>query len=551
MAIVTPASALDSELQRLAGEYFAWRAEQQPAGGDDIPRVERPDGWVPDFSEAALSDYRAAYADYRARLDNLDRRGWSRADEVDALALSAAINRVHWELDVLKAPHRNPYFYVDQTLGSLFEILIVSSPVTSERASNIVARLEAIPTILTYARNNLTDPVRPFALTALDALQGVDDKLSQVAAALTPLVSDDTGPGLNEAARTAARALTDYAEWLAANEPSMSDDFNVGRDEYDWFLRNVALIPHEPEELLRQGQQAWQRAVAFESLEQLRNANAPKAEIFPDIESQIEAERRDELAIRDFLENNDLMTVPAWLQHYVNRPYPAYLAPLAHMGVGDDLTSATRLDEDAVSYIVPPGPDISYFSLASAQDPRPVIVHEGVPGHYFQMALSWRNPDPVRRHYIDSGANEGIGFYVEEMLLQAGLFDDRPRTREIIYSFMRLRALRVEVDIRLALGEFTIPQAAEYLSKTVPMDEETALEEARFFASSPGQAITYQIGKTQILKFMSDARLAQGEKFSIREFHDYLMVNGNLPISLLRWEYLNLDDEIRVLTKAR
>ena len=84
-------------------------------------------------------------------------------------------------------------------------------------------------------------------------------------------------------------------------------------------------------------------------------------------------------------------------------------------------------------------------------------------------------------------------------MLQAGLWDESPRSREIIYNFMRLRALRVEVDVKLATGTFTIPQAAEYLEKTVPMDHETALDEAAMFAASPGQAITYQIGKMQIV----------------------------------------------------
>ena len=85
-------------------------------------------------------------------------------------------------------------------------------------------------------------------------------------------------------------------------------------------------------------------------------------------------------------------------------------------------------------------------------DPRPITVHEGIPGHYFQLCLSWKHEDPTRRHYYDSGANEGIGFYAEEMILQAGLFDDSPHTREIIYNFVRLRALRVEVDVKLSLG---------------------------------------------------------------------------------------------------
>jgi uncharacterized protein (DUF885 family) len=124
------------------------------------------------------------------------------------------------------------------------------------------------------------------------------------------------------------------------------------------------------------------------------------------------------------------------------------------------------------------------------------------------------------------------------MLLQAGLFDDTPRTREVIYNFMRLRALRVEVDVRLAIGEFTIEQAAAYLQATVPMDAPTALEEAAWFAAGPGQAITYQIGKLQIIGMMADARRLQGAGFRTRTFHDYVWKNGNVPFSLQRWELL-------------
>jgi uncharacterized protein (DUF885 family) len=130
------------------------------------------------------------------------------------------------------------------------------------------------------------------------------------------------------------------------------------------------------------------------------------------------------------------------------------------------------------------------------------------------------------------------------MLLEAGLFDNSPRSREIIYNMVRLRALRVEVDVKLALGEFTIEQAAEYLQKTVPMDSHTAHAEAAFFASYPGQAISYQIGKTQILRFLAEARRQQGDKFDLQAFHDFLWLNGNVPIALQRWEYLGLKDDL-------
>ncbi|MGZ8848055.1 MAG: DUF885 family protein, partial [Pyrinomonadaceae bacterium] len=295
------------------------------------------------------------------------------------------------------------------------------------------------------------------------------------------------------------------------------------------------------------GAHEWERSVAFETFEQVRNDGLPELPLFPDQAAQMEREAIEEEKVRKFLDEKNILTVPDWVNHYHNLPLPAYVAPLSFMGVTDDLTSATRLNEDGISYIKPPAPDLDYFSLSIAKDPRPLIVHEGVPGHYLQLVISWAHENPIRRRYYDSGANEGIGFYAEELMFQFGLFDDRPRLREIMYNFMRLRALRVEVDVKLATGEFTIDQAADYLEKIVPVDRGTARQEAVFFASSPGQAITYQIGKLQIMKFLADARLNQKEKFSLRAFHDYLWKNGNVPVALLRWEYLGLTDEIESL----
>jgi uncharacterized protein (DUF885 family) len=96
----------------------------------------------------------------------------------------------------------------------------------------------------------------------------------------------------------------------------------------------------------------------------------------------------------------------------------------------------------------------------------------------------------------------------------------------------------VEVDVKLALGLFTIEQGAGYLEKTVPMDRSTALQEAAFFASGPGQAISYQIGKIQILRMLAAAKRKQGENFDIRRFHDFVWKNGNVPIALQQWEML-------------
>lgn len=528
----------------LAAGFFEWRRSQQPASGDDIPRVERPHGWVPDYSPKALEVYRETYREYLRAVESLDTGGWSIDRQVDARLLRAAIQRVHWELEMLRLPYRNPLFYVDQTLGSVFELLILSTPMTPERAENLVLRFEKIPDTLKDARKNLSEPVQPFAQATIATLSGIRERLSRMEAGLLAVIPEEQIKPLQRAIGRAGRALERYADWLEDDLENMRRAFAIGPHKYQWFLLNVALVPHTPGELLAQGRQSWNRAVAWDALEQNRNRELPDMPLFQSMDHQVKASFLKENEIRNFLEKHDLMSVPDGLRHYRNRPMPDYLEPLAFMGVTDDLTSETRLDEDAFSYIREPSPDLPYFHLSAARDPRPLIIHEGVPGHYYQMALSWANPNPVRRRYIDSSVNEGIAFYVEEMLLQAGLFDFSPRSREIIYSYARLRALRVEIDIRLAVGDFTIEQAAEYLARAVPMDYETALDEAVFFAFNPGQAISYQVGKLQILRFLADARLDQGDKFSLREFHDFLMPNGNVPIALQRWEYLGREDAV-------
>jgi hypothetical protein len=324
----------------------------------------------------------------------------------------------------------------------------------------------------------------------------------------------------------------------------------IGRDAYVSFLRRVALLPFTPEQILAMGRQEWARSVAAEALESRRDRGLPELPLFASQAAQIARARRDELAIRRFLERRGILTVPGWMPHYAYLPLPGYLAPLAAFGEGTDFPLADSAEGPglpATRYIPPPSPALGYFALSMARDPRADMVHEGIPGHAFQLALSRRHPDEIRRHWYDSSVNEGLGFYCEEMMLEMGLFDDSPRTREMIWNYARLRALRVEVDVRLALGTFSIAQAADYLRTAVPMDAATARSEAAAFAAAPGFAIGYQIGKLQIVHLLAEARLRQGRDFDLRAFHDSVWRNGNVPLALQRWELLGLGDQVAAL----
>jgi hypothetical protein len=537
------ASALPAEpLDDLARDFWTWRAIHQPVNGDDMTRLDRPAEWTPDWSKESIARQRDELAAFEKRWKEMDAGRWAIARQVDYRLIGSALARVGWELYVTNSWKRNPDFYIDQTLGAVFDRLLQPPPFDAARSGEILRRMRAIPGIIGDAKVNLDLPALPFAELAIAHLKDVRPRLGETVRELKPRLDATAAAEIDGATGKAIEALESYRAWLADRLKTLPKGTSIGRKDYAFFLKSVALMPYTPEQVLAMGEQEWGRAVAFESYERQRDAGLPELALPASQAEQMALEKRDEAAFRKYLDEKGFLSFPAWLQHYWNEPLPAYLKPLSALGVTDDLTGPARLKDNAVSYIQNPSPTLGYFALATARDPRVMIAHEGV--HFYQLALSWAHADTIRRHYYDSGANEGIGFYAEEMALQAGLFDDSPRSREIIYSFMRLRALRVIVDVKLALGDFTIDQAAEYLQKTVPMDSATAHDEAAFFASMPGQAISYQIGKLQIMQMLADARRTQGDKFNLRAFHDFVWKNGNVPISMQRWEYLGTKPDL-------
>ena len=542
LATAAIAQAQQTEpFEKLANDFWTWRAKYAPFTGDDVNRIERPGG-LRDWSRTKIDNQRKELSEFEARWTKIDSRAWPIAKQVDYRLIGSALSRVRWELDINPSWRRDPTFYLAQTLTPIVEALTVPAPYDEARSREILMRIENIPSILDQAAQNLEKPPAPFARVAVQALENVRLHLHQMASALARSTTLSE-PDLYAATDRAADALEKYQHHLQALLPSLPNETALGHDAYLFFLRKVAMLPYSPEELLAMGRQEWDRAVAFETYEQNRNKDVPPLKLAENLDAWIKDATAKELSIRKFLDERAILTVPDWLQHYTLRPMPEYLRALQGFGEMDDFTSPSRLNADCIRYVTEPTANLGYFWRATAMDPRPICVHEGIPGHYFQLCLSWKHENPIRRHYYASTANVGIGFYAEEMMLQAGLFDDSPHTREIIYNFMRLRALRVEVDVRLALGQFTLDGAAKYLHDKVPMDAETAREEATAFATGPGGAISYQIGKLQIVKFLADARLKDGG-FNLRTFHDFVWKNGNVPISLQRWEYLGDASEV-------
>ncbi|MDK2755306.1 MAG: DUF885 domain-containing protein [Blastomonas fulva] len=533
-----PCAHAQVEVQQLGADFWTWRAATQPATSDDIPRIVRPAKWTPDWSAAAVAEQRKTLDAFEARWKSLAGTPQTVSEKVDYRLMGSALARVNWELDHVAAWRRQPHFYVAQALTPVFEVLLPPPPVESARVEQVIRLLENAPAVLAAGQANLDDMRGPFVDAALGQIAIVPDSLRQMARGLEPHADAAQRKRMNAAVERSVKAFAVFGRYLEGRRGALPAETAVGAESYQYFLSQVALYPYTADQLALMGRQEWTRSVLFEELERNRNTGVADLPIGASIDAVTSRLASDERDVRTFLRDKNLLTVPEWAGHYNALPFPAYLAPIGWLGRTFDLTDRTRVGQNATVYLPKPSPNLGYFNLSITRDPRPIIVHEGVPGHFFQLTLSWKHPNPLRRHYYDSGANEGTGFYAEEMMLQAGLWADAPKSREVIYNFARLRALRVEVDVKLATGAFTIDQAADYLQAMVPMDRETAHEEAVFFAASPGQAISYQIGKIQTAEFLAEARVREGKAFDLRRFHDYLWLNGNVPIALQKEEYL-------------
>jgi uncharacterized protein (DUF885 family) len=126
------------------------------------------------------------------------------------------------------------------------------------------------------------------------------------------------------------------------------------------------------------------------------------------------------------------------------------------------------------------------------------------------------------------------------MLMRTGLYPDNSAAQGQILRLSRYRAARIGVDVNLHTGKWTFDQAVKYFMEAGGLDREAAEGEAAGAASSPSQKITYITGKWQIMRLLGKYRDKHGASFQLGQFHDDLLKNGSLPLSIIEW--ILLDD---------
>src|SRR6266404_550290 len=183
IATATLSAQSNDSLDKLATDFWTWRAKYAPFNGDDVPRMERPGG-MRDWSRASIDKRRKDLNEFEARWKKIDASKRPIGKQVDYRLIGSALSRVRWELDVNPSWRRDPTFYISQTLTALVEALTVPAPYDEARSREILTRIDNIPSIVDQGMQNLEKPPAPFARVAAQALGDIRPHLHEMASAL-------------------------------------------------------------------------------------------------------------------------------------------------------------------------------------------------------------------------------------------------------------------------------------------------------------------------------------------------------------------------------
>jgi hypothetical protein len=506
-------AAASGRYEDLTALFADWRAFQPPT------RV----GGVPDYSVRAMAAQHRALAGYRRRLTAIDPGGWPVPQQVDWHIVRAEMNGLDFDHRVLRPWANNPAFYVsvfpqqsDQPAregphaAGAVELWTYAFPLTEARARELSEGIRIIPALLEQAKVHLVGTGRDLWVFGTAAMRQQSAELGRLAAR----VADAPGTLRSDVER--AKEATDaFVAWLEAQTPRKTGRSGVGIEHYSWHLQHVQLVPYTWQDEVTLMERELARARAFLSLEEQRNASLP--EQAPIASAEEHARRFDEGVSRymAFLRDRGILTIRDYME-------PALRARIGGFA---------------------PGPR-EFFAEVDARDPQVMRTHGY---HWFDLARMQHEPhaSPIRRgpllYNIFITRTEGHATGWEEMMLQAGMFDAQPRSRELIYVLLAQRAARALGDLRMHANQLTLEQAAEFTSAATPrgwlrLDGRTVRGEQHLYLQQPSYGTSYVIGKIQIEGLLAARKRQTGSAFSLKRFMDEFDAVGLIPASLLIWE---------------
>ncbi|SHO61604.1 hypothetical protein [Algoriphagus zhangzhouensis] len=503
--------------------FNEWRAFENPPLLDGAP----------DYRKETFEMRQPKFKQLQAQLIAIDTSGWSISQQVDWRLVWAEMNGYDFNYRILKPWERDPAFYKTlwtersdvpahegPTNHGVIDLWKYEFPLDKTNREKLLEGLKSITAFYDQAKINLTGNAKELWAAGIPSIQVQAEELLKILE--FPGVSNDSELVL--AIKEASTSTDELVEWLNEKAPTKTGPSGIGKENYTWYLQNVHLVPLTWEDEVMILKRELARAWSSLKLEEHKNQGLPELK---DASSPEEFDLMAEESIRsllDFLDQKQIVTVKNYFEPAIRE----------HMG----------------SFI--PKDKRNFFSIGMHYDPRPLYSHFY---HWFELARMDLEPNKseIRRepllYNIWDSRNEGTATAVEEIFMNAGLYKDSPRAREIVYIMIAQRAARGLGSLYAQANEMTMVEAGGIHSDYTPRgwmktEKELLLFEQHLYMRQPGYGSSYITGKYLLEAAMADfvkMKEENGEEFNLKDFFDQLNSIGSIPISLSHWEMTGID----------
>jgi uncharacterized protein (DUF885 family) len=550
-------SALVDEL--LAG-YFA----HYPTFATEMGNHEHDDRW-PDLTEAGRQARLAFLADAEQRLAALDEGSLGRDQRIDARILRENVAAARFSEETLREETWAPISYVYLFGGGLFALLSRDFAPLPDRLRSAAGRLRALPAALDQARATLEAggprPVSRFHTErAVATMPGVADLARTAGEEAAQLEDAALRDEVRAAADAAVAAVDRFTAWLRDELlPRAEGDFRLGADLYDAKFRHAlksGLTPEQLEErakadfatvraeMTRLARELWPTWVGDEPMPDDANqlvrrvldaitADHPPAEELLDF-------CREELGrIEAFIRQDDLIGL-------TDEPLEIIWTPqfLRAFG-GAMLIPPGPLDRGLSSFFaITPIPDDwseeqreSYLREENRRQLRLLTIHEGVPGHYLQLAYANRSPSVVRAIFASGVFAEGWAVYVTQVMMDVGYGADDPALMLVHWKFHLRAIINTMIDIAIHRGSMERDEAMRLMVEDGFQEEAEASNKWDRARLSSTQLCEYFLGFQEMTDLEREGRRrasAEGAPFVWRPFLESVLAHGTPSTPVIR-----------------
>ncbi len=528
-------------------------AEKPPGDGSYDDLVQLFEQWraleaapmkdgAPDYTPARMEKTHAEVKKLQALLYAFDISGWPVEQQVDWHIVRAEMNGFDFNHRVFKPWARDPAFYASvwtyqsdvpahegPTHHALLELWTYEFPLSESETGRMIGDLKVIPPLLRQARGNLVGNARDLWVAGI---RNIEDQSVELATLLEK-VGEDAPAELKDAIVQAQTATEEFAAWLRQQSSSKTGPSGVGQENYTWYLQNVHLVPLTWEDEVHLLKRELNRAWANLKLEEHRNRDLPpmKAAASPE-KYDAQADRAASRLI-SYLRDNDVM------------PMKDNMEPALREHLGAFVPEETR----------------NFFWITAHYDPIPLYTHFY---HWWDLAQIRDEPhdSAIRRgallyNIFDSRA-EGTATGVEEMFMHAGLYDETPRSREIVWILLAQRAARGLGSLYAHANQMTMEEAGKIHTQWTPRgwmktEPELLIFEQHLYLRQPGYGTSYVTGKyllEELLAIYAKQKEDAGEPFVLKEFFREFNEAGVIPMSLIQYQMTGMDEGLAEVLKT-